>query len=91
MAKKQPKPNIFLDQKHVENVFVNAVVREASVYAGDEYLSEMLKVGVSKRQLPRAAEEFALDNIDHLMWRLTDAEKKIALKMIRAHFKDLAA
>lgn len=77
------------NKEHVEEVFVRAVVQEGQQYAGSEYLSEMLNVGVTERQLPRAALEFALDNICHLYSRLNTSEVKEVEKRLKKYFKDI--
>ena len=76
------------NKEHVEECFVQAVVREGSKFAGSEYLSEMLNVGVTEKQLPRAALEFALDNICHLYSRLNKSEVKEVEKRLKKYFKD---
>ncbi len=71
----------------VSELFVNLFVREGSRYGYDEYTYEMLKVGVTEKQLPKAAFEFAMDNMPIEFDRLNKSEQKEVEKRLLKYFK----
>jgi hypothetical protein len=71
----------------VSELFVKLFVNVGARYANSEYVSEMLNVGVTERQLPRAAFEFAMDNMPHEFNRLTQVEQKEVEKQLLKYFK----
>lgn len=76
-------------KESVSELFVNMFVREGSRYGHDEYTSEMLNVGVTEKQLPSAALDFAMDNMPIEFDRLNQSEQKEVEKRLRKYFKGL--
>lgn len=72
----------------VSDLFVNFFVRIGSKYAQSEYTGEMLNVGVTYRQLPAAALDFAMDNMPTEFYRLNKSEQKEVEKRLRKYFKE---
>jgi hypothetical protein len=76
------------NKEPISEFFVNTMVNIGRAYAEPEYTSEMINVGVTYKQLPRAALEFAIDNMPHEFdTRLTNAERLEVEKRLLKYFK----
>ena len=71
----------------VSELFVKLFVNVGSEYGNSEYTSEMLNVGVTERQLPQAALEFAMDNMPLEFDRLNNTEQDEVEKRLKKYFK----
>jgi hypothetical protein len=80
MSKKKVK-------EQISELFVNLFVRVGERYGDYEYTYEMLNVGVTERQLPRAALEFAMDNMPLEFDRLNKSEQNEVEKRLKTYFK----
>ena len=74
-------------KESVSELFVNIMVREGQIYAEPEYTSEMINLGVTYKQLPRAAFEFAMDNMPTEFNRLNNTEQNEVEKRLLKYFK----
>ena len=81
MSMKKPK-------EQVSELFIHIMVREGQKYSHCEYTSEMLNVGVTEKQLPKAAFDFAIDNMPREFNRLSNSEQKEVEKRLRKYFKE---
>jgi len=75
------------NKTQISELFVNTLVREGQKFSHPEYADEMLRVGVTERQLPRAAFEFAMDSLPSEFYRLTAEEQKEVEKRLRKYYK----
>lgn len=78
-------------KEEISELFVKLFVNAGSRYAEYEYTSEMLNVGVTQKQLPSAALDFAMDNMPIEFDRLNQSEQKEVEKRLRKYFKGVLA
>jgi hypothetical protein len=72
----------------ISELFVITLFKEGMQLCGDEHAYEMLKVGVTERQLPTAMYEFAMDSLPSEFDRLNNSEQEEVRKRLKKYFKE---